>query len=427
VYLDIHPGQRFTYRYSVPRDQDPGSFWYHPHRHMLVQPQIFAGLAGAIVVQGRLDDELAAMPQRIVVIGRAELCDMSGRSVPFGDSGRQACSVPGRTVPRDSSFNRYTPLLVNGVLNPVAHIRPGQLQRWRIFNVTDDRMVMLTLAGQTVQVLAEDGNTLRWMRPTRTLLIAPGSRREILVRGARPGRYRLRTLPFAQFPGGDTTKSGGPTPQIVLTVVSSGRRTFDRRPEGPLSSPTDLRRMHVDRFRQIVFSKQEAPPGDSLFLINHHTFDPNYVPVTMQLGSVEQWTLINADTDNEWHTFHIHQNPFQVVSINGHRLRYVDYQDNVAMPPKSRIVILMRPIDFTGKFVFHCHVAFHEDQGMMTAVRVVARPTAAEQTASAGGVHGIEIQSSAYGQRALPALPRAILLLCHLLGIRPAVASSAPA
>ena len=34
------------------------------------------------------------------------------------------------------------------------------------------------------------------------------------------------------------------------------------------------------------------------------------------------------------------------------------------MPPKSTIVVLMRPVDFTGNFVFHCHVTFHEDHGM---------------------------------------------------------------
>jgi hypothetical protein len=105
-----------------------------------------------------------------------------------------------------------------------------------------------------------------------------------VVRGARPGRYRLRALPFAQFPGGDKKGSGGPTPnQTVLTVISTGPRIFDRLPNGPLSAPTDLRRMHVDRFRQIIFSEKESPPksGNFLFLLNHHTFDPDYVPVPM--------------------------------------------------------------------------------------------------------------------------------------------------
>ena len=167
VYLEIKPGRTFHYEYSIPDDQDPGTFWYHPHRHMLVEQQIFAGLSGGIIVQGRLDDELARIPQRIMVIQSTELCDQTGHSVPFGDSGSQKCSVPGRTVPVADSDEQYTPLLINGALNPIVHIRPGQIQRWRIINANDNRIVKLTLANQTVQVLAQDGNTLRWMRPEK--------------------------------------------------------------------------------------------------------------------------------------------------------------------------------------------------------------------------------------------------------------------
>jgi suppressor of ftsI len=422
VFIKLRPGQHFTYQYSIPLDQSPGSFWYHPHHHEYVEQEIFAGLAGAIVVQGKLDDEMAGIPQRIMVITSTELCDKTGHSVPFptvgsGSSGSQPCKTPGRTVPVNDSNEQYTPLLINGTVSPVVHIRPGQIQRWRIFNENDNRIVKLSLAGQTVQELARDGNTLRWTRPTKVLLIGPGSRREILVRGARPGRYPLRALPFAQFPGGDKRGSGGPTPnQAVLTVVSSGRNASARMPKGPFSSPMDLRRMRIDRFRRIVFAERDISPNDTLFLLNRHAFNPNYVPITMKLNSVEQWTLVNTNT--EWHTFHIHQNPFQVLSINGRKLPYVDFEDNVAMPPHSTIVIRMHPIDFTGKFVFHCHVTFHEDHGMMMAVQIVRRPTAAELAASTGGVHGIAVQSSAEGQRALPPLPRAILLLCHLLGVR---------
>ncbi len=56
---------------------------------------------------------------------------------------------------------------------------------------------------------------------------------------------------------------------------------------------------------------------------------------------------------------------------------YVDDQDNVALAPKSNTVILIHPTDFTGKFVFHCHVTFHEDHGMMATVQVVREPTVA--------------------------------------------------
>ena len=32
-----------------------------------------------------------------------------------------------------------------------------------------------------------------------------------------------------------------------------------------------------------------------------------------------------------------------------------------------------RPTDFTGKFVFHCHVLGHEDNGMMAVVQVLKK------------------------------------------------------
>jgi FtsP/CotA-like multicopper oxidase with cupredoxin domain len=347
-----------TYQYSIPRDQHTGFFWYHAHHHELVTAQVTAGLVGAIVVQGALDDRLAGIPQRIMVIQGTELCDATGHTVPFGNSGSTPCSPAGHTVPASKQQDQFTPLLMNGAINPIAHIRPGQIQRWRIVNANADRFIRISLAGQTVQLLAEDGETLRWMRPVRELVIPPGSRREILVRGARAGRYVLRALPFKQFSSADQT----------------------------------------------------------LFLLNKHAFSPNYVPITMKLNSVEQWTLVNTNT--EWHTFHIHQNPFQVISVAGRRLNYIDYEDNIGLPPKSRTVIRMQPIDFTGKFVFHCRVVFHEDHGMMMAVRVARHRTARQLAASTGAVHGLAVSSSAYGQRALPPLPRAILLLCHLLGVR---------
>jgi FtsP/CotA-like multicopper oxidase with cupredoxin domain len=327
---------------------------------------------------------------------------------------------------------RFTPLLVNGAINPSVKIRPGQIQRWRIFNANDNRIVVLRLRGQNLQVLAEDGNTARWMRPTRDLRIGPGSRREVLVRGGAPGRYALTALAFAQFPGGDkpdkTSKNGGPTPnQTVLTVVSSGRRAHDRFPRGPLNAPVDLRRRHVDRTRTICFNEREqtasghemhapsqmsampapttpapcvAPSEDQLgpptdFLLNGMTFDPNHILATMKRDSVEEWTLVNANS--EWHTFHIHVNPFQVVSVNGRRVASVDYQDNVALPPRSRVVIRMNPTDFTGKFVIHCHVSNHEDRGMMAAVQVLSHPTPAQLAASAGSGGGMSVRSGGHG------------------------------
>jgi suppressor of ftsI len=209
IFIEIAHGHRQTYDYAIPADHDPGSFWYHPHLHMFVAHQIFAGLSGAIVVEGGLDNLLAKVPQRLMMIQSTELCGHDRMSVAFPtsapapSSGSEPCDFPDQVIPDALTNERFTPLLVNGAIDPTVKIRPGQIQRWRIFNANNNRIVNLNLAGQNVEVLAEDGNTLRWMRPTRDLLIGPGSRREILVRGGPPGRYQMTALPFAQFPGGD--------------------------------------------------------------------------------------------------------------------------------------------------------------------------------------------------------------------------------
>ena len=74
----------------------------------------------------------------------------------------------------------------------------------------------------------------------------------------------------------------------------------------------------------------------------------------------------------EQHPFHIHVNDFQVISVNGRPYEATGLQGHRAAPGGGQIVIRMRFIDFTGKFVFHCHILAHEDGGMMGTVVVEA-------------------------------------------------------
>jgi hypothetical protein len=67
----------------------------------------------------------------------------------------------------------------------------------------------------------------------------------------------------------------------------------------------------------------------------------------------------------EQHPFHIHVNAFQVVSINGRPYRARGLQDTVVLPPHGVVRIRMRFRDFVGGTVYHCHIAAHEDAGMM--------------------------------------------------------------
>ncbi|MGN6485660.1 MAG: multicopper oxidase domain-containing protein, partial [Thermomicrobiales bacterium] len=122
----------------------------------------------------------------------------------------------------------------------------------------------------------------------------------------------------------------------------------------------------IDNERIIVFSPAPVPWYQ---LINDTPFDPNVVNETVKLGALEKWTIQNTTTDI--HPFHIHINDFQVISINGEPYDAPGWYDTVSVPAQGEIEILHQFLDFTGKYVFHCHILMHEDSGMMAVVEVV--------------------------------------------------------
>src|SRR5438552_87220 len=88
---------------------------------------------------------------------------------------------------------------------------------------------------------------------------------------------------------------------------------------------------------------------------------------TVALGSVEEWTILNMNPIR--HPFHIHINPFEVVSINGAPIDPY-WADTIGLPPNgsptnpTSVTFRTRFRDFAGTTVMHCHMLSHEDMGM---------------------------------------------------------------
>lgn len=62
-----------------------------------------------------------------------------------------------------------------------------------------------------------------------------------------------------------------------------------------------------------VRTATETSDGNT-FLIDAKQFDPNRDDVTVHVGDVEEWTILNATTER--HVFHIHQLDFKVLQLN---------------------------------------------------------------------------------------------------------------
>ena len=135
------------------------------------------------------------------------------------------------------------------------------------------------------------------------------------------------------------------------------------------------REEEVTNTRRLTLSAHpEFPPAANYqefrFLVCGRTFDPNRVDQRIQLGAVEEWTVVNEHEDD--HVFHIHTNHFQMVAINGEKLAERDWRDTVVVPRKGSVTFRSRFLDFTGRFVHHCHMMNHEELGMMQVVEVYA-------------------------------------------------------
>ena len=201
----------------------------------------------------------------------------------------------------------------------------------------------------------------------------PGGRADVLIEGANIGTYQMRSLSWDEF--GPFYSSMVPAPMPLLNLVSQGAKQTPEPIPGALLPFDDLRDAAIDRRRQFVFEEMEPRgTGDTehfMYYINGTMFDHHVVNETMTLGDTEEWHFINRTY--EPHPVHIHVNDFQVVAINDQPVDEQHYRDTAMLPPFGTLTIRHRFEDFTGQFVMHCHILFHEDHGMMQLLEVVDR------------------------------------------------------
>lgn len=103
-------------------------------------------------------------------------------------------------------------------------------------------------------------------------------------------------------------------------------------------------------------------------MINGNRMDMNRIDFQATVDTDEIWTVRNVD--NWPHNFHVHDTQFRVIDIDGAPPppQLEGYKDTVYTPPGQRIRLAVRFSDYTDPtfpYMYHCHLALHEDQGMM--------------------------------------------------------------
>jgi suppressor of ftsI len=376
------PGGTLHYVVPVPKNQEPGLYWYHPHVFPETDYQVgLAGMSGAIVIDGLQKHlpGLASMKQQLIIV----------RDQDIGVANNNV-----RVKPNDEDSNQHPcgpdpglqPTLNNAII-PTISIQPGERQFFRLINATGHKNLNLAVDGGTLEVVAIDGYALDvypGTPPTRTvssLVVPPAARAEFIVTGPASGATEFRTLCFNSGPTGD------PDPNNVLADLrSSGSGKSSVRvarvqplkvgaplPQNAFSGPRQAPAAH----RTVVLSED-----NNGMYINGKQFNMNDPPMfTVKTGTTELWNVVNIT--EEVHDFHIHQVHFLVLQVNGNTVQHPFWQDSAVVPHRipgvngswkpGYLTVLMdfRDPIIKGEFMFHCHILDHEDSGMMAKILAV--------------------------------------------------------
>ncbi|MGZ3497183.1 MAG: multicopper oxidase domain-containing protein [Vulcanimicrobiaceae bacterium] len=408
----------------------PGSL---PERVILIKNSTYAinAVPANRVVEARL--ALAQHKPRLAVAPPRAPHAIDPFNPPSWPSGWPIPAGAKRCNPPASAFMSHWVVNSYPVGDPKVSVKPasatlgvGARQLYRIIDATSDSYASIEMFGaqgqqENLNVVGRDGvpidphgNPEGLVAPFKNVLLPPAGRVDIVVTGD--------SQPQMLVAGNVCTGYLGELiPRRTLLVIrpSTAASASGLRRPAPLpiattgqTSASALYRMNehaITKRRAITFTQyadQNNPSQNQAWYVTDTSANPTgfieqpfwlspdpahrgeYLPeIDVPQNSIEEWTLVNAS--GEIHAFHIHQLTFVTFSnpeFEGPHLPV--FQDTVALPPAvidrnapanppSPYVALSKTvvrIDFRhvhrGTFVFHCHMLFHEDHGMMGIIRV---------------------------------------------------------
>jgi FtsP/CotA-like multicopper oxidase with cupredoxin domain len=253
--------------------------------------------------------------------------------------------------------------MVNGQVNPRLYMKTGQVQRWRILNASNARFYRLALEGHAFYLIGTDGGLLDKPYSKTEMILSPGERIDILVRGTKSsGNYRLRAMPYSRMGnmGADTI--------TLLTMTYKGRQSPTQ--AAPASINPAAQRINPSSVMIAAQRTLALSMGQGNGYINGQDFDVNPCTIMSMTGTYEIWTIVNNSGMD--HPFHQHVNPALVLSVTGGDPGYAStytttpaWKDTVLVPKWGSVKLLIPIMDFSGMAMFHCHILEHEDIGMM--------------------------------------------------------------
>lgn len=333
----IEAGETWKPHWTI--DQPAATTWYHPHLHEKTALHVYRGIAGLFLIE---DEESTKLPSDygvddIPIIIQDKLFQGNGslsekvNLEPFGLLGNQ--------------------ILINGTHDPYLKVTSSQI-RFRLLNGSNARGYTIGFSdNRTFRLIGNDAGLLPEPVSIDRLLLSPGERAEIVIE-FKPGEETI----LRSFKGGDGILNG----EFELIKIIADQQLANSPPlpkqltkEPPIEVPGQATER---KFRLTTESK-----------INGKKMDMYRIDQVIPAGSREIWVI----TNNGWdHNFHIHDAAFTILDKNGKAPPvYERGRKDTVFIPKGTTVRLA--VDFGSypdpdtPYMYHCHLLYHEDSGMM--------------------------------------------------------------
>ena len=359
----IPPGTTWSPYWKVANNA--ATYWYHPHLHEMTLEHISKGLGGFIIVRDPNEAALA-LPRKYGV-----------DDLPLVLTSRRYDNN-NQFITTNTSYGDY--MLTNGTPNAQVSL-PKQIVRLRILNAEIERGYNLGFSdNRTFYIIANDGGLLNAPVAVTRVKVMVGERVEILVdlrNDAINGTLDLKAYNSGQafgFPGGEPNTSGQfgsllnnlDFSVLHINVISATNNPINTIPTSLINnnywSAADAT---VNRNVNITGGQ----PGTA-FTFDNAAFNMNIINHTLNLNAIEKWTVTNNNVFG--HAFHIHDVEFKIVARNGNAASVGTHESgwkDVMYVPKGESVSFVAKFDDYADpihpFMYHCHFANHEDDGMM--------------------------------------------------------------
>lgn len=404
----VGTGGKYVYEFVV--DNRAGTYWFHPHPDGRTAFQAYQGLAGLVLVGDEEEAGLgAALPGGafdVPLVIQDRIIDDQNQWVYPSTMMERMQGVLGDHI------------LVNGRPDftlPVA----ATAHRLRFLNGSNARTYKLAWEdGTPWTVIATDGGLLEKPLQRSYLMLSPGERVEVWAdfSGRQVGsQVRLVSQAFAggtmQMMGGmgmmgsmnTRLLNGAEFPVMTVRIDSEGTP--------PTALPEKLSTM--ERLVEKDAANAANPRTFALsfmrmtWLMNGRTYEMNTVAndEMVKLNTTEAWVFQNvgmmgmgmmggmggngmmggmSGMMNMPHVMHLHGVQFLIIGRQVDGQAQADWRtvseglidegwkDTFLIMPGEQVKFLVRFVDFTGLYMYHCHIIEHEDMGMMRFYRVDA-------------------------------------------------------